>query len=83
MRWCISLACFSILFNSSLIGFFQSSKGLRQGYPLSLFLFILAMEAFSCILKRDSQGGFLEGFLASRKGGEGMAVSYPLFANDT
>ncbi|KAL6333305.1 hypothetical protein AAG906_028489 [Vitis piasezkii] len=49
---------------------FGAKWGLRQGDHLSLFLFILAMEAFSCILKRDSQGGFLEGFLASRKGGE-------------
>ncbi|RVW85403.1 Polyadenylate-binding protein RBP47B' [Vitis vinifera] len=64
-------------------GFFQSSRGLRQGDPLSPFLFILAMEALSSILKRASQGGFLEGFMAGGRGGEGVRVCHLLFADDT
>ena len=72
MRWCISSIRFSILLNGSPVGFFQSSRGLRQGDPLFPFLFIiLAMEALSSILKRALQGGFLEGFMAGGRGGEG------------
>ena len=71
MRWYISLTCFSILLNGSPVDFFQSSRGLRQGDPFSPFLFILAMEALSSILKRALQGGFLEGFMAGGRGGEG------------
>ena len=40
------------------------------------------MEALSSILKRVMEGGFIKGFLASGKGGEGMVVFHLLFAND-
>ena len=82
MRWCISSARFSIPINETSIGFFASSRGLRQGDPLSSFLFILAMETLSSILKKGLEGGFIKGFLASRRG-VGRAVSHLLFPNDT
>ena len=83
MRWCISSVRHSILINGTPIGFFASSKGLRQGDPLSPFLFILAMETLSSLLKKALEGGFIQGFWASRRGGVGRAVSHLLFVDDT
>lgn len=44
---CITFPHFSISLNGELVGFFQGKKGLRQGYPISSFLFVLAMYIFS------------------------------------
>ncbi|RVW47602.1 Transposon TX1 uncharacterized 149 kDa protein [Vitis vinifera] len=59
IRWCISTASFSILINGSPSSFFQSTRGLRQGDPLSPYLFVLRMEALSCLINRVVRGGFL------------------------
>ena len=55
IRWiqaCISTVCFSMLVNGSTAGFFSSSRGLRQGDPLSPLLFLLVMEVLSRLLKK-------------------------------
>ncbi|RVX15158.1 Exocyst complex component SEC3A [Vitis vinifera] len=58
IKWCISTASFSVLINGTFKGFFQSSRGLRQGDPLSSYLFVIAMEVFSSFLKRAVDGVF-------------------------
>ena len=52
MKWCISTTSLLVMINGSLVGFFQSSKGLRQGDPLSTSLFVLDMEAFSLLINK-------------------------------
>ncbi|RVW54804.1 Exosome complex component RRP4-like [Vitis vinifera] len=83
MWWCISTAKFSILINGVPTGFFPNSKGLRQGDPLSPYLFILGMEVLSTLFRRAGEGGFLSGCRLRGRGGVEMNVSHLLFADDT
>ena len=83
IKWCCSTATFSILINGSPSGFFRSSKGLRQGDPLSPYLFLFAMEVLSQLLSCARNEGFIFGFRVGGRGREGLFVSHLLFADDT
>ena len=83
MKWCCSTATFSILINGSPAGFFRSSRGLRQGDPLSSYLFLFAMEALSQLLSSVRNEGFISSFKVGGREREGLIVSHLLFANDT
>ena len=82
MKWCISIASFFVLINGSPAGFFQSSRGLRQGDPLSPYLFI-SMEALSCVINRAVDGNYLSGIRIANWGGEDLPISHLLYADDT
>ncbi|RVW12572.1 LINE-1 reverse transcriptase-like [Vitis vinifera] len=80
---CISTARFSVLVNGVPAGFFPSTKGLRQGDPLSPYLFVMGMEVLGILLRRAVEGGFLSG-CSIREGGESaLNISHLFFADDT
>ena len=83
IKWCLSTTSFFVLVNGTPSGFFQSSRGLRHGDPLSPYLFVIAMEALSCLLRRAVCGGFLSTCQVRGRGGDGVKVSHLLFADDT
>lgn len=51
---CFSSPWYSVAINGSLVGFFKGERRLRQGDPLSQYLFVLAMEICSQLLNKSS-----------------------------
>ena len=78
INWYISTASFSVLFNGSSTGFFRSSRGLRQGDPLSPYLFVIGMEALSDLLKHVVEGNFISGCRFGGKDGGELVTSHLL-----
>ena len=74
IEWCISTVKFSVLINGFPSVFFQSSRGLRQGDSLSPYLFVIAIEVFSCLLRRAIKGVFLSGWRVRGQSGEGILI---------
>ena len=82
INWSISTASFSVLFNGSSTGFFQSSRGLRQGDPLSPYLFVIGMAALSGMLKRVVEGNFISGCRFGGRDRRELVISHLLYADD-
>lgn len=52
MMVCVKSMTYSILMNGELCGMIQPTKGIRQGGPLSPFLFLLCTEGLNGLIKR-------------------------------
>jgi len=58
--FCLSTVRYSVLINGEASCFFPSSRGLRQGDPLSPLLFILVMGTLSRLVNNVIDAGCLE-----------------------
>jgi hypothetical protein len=63
--------------------FFFKYRGLRQGAPLSPFLFVVVMEALSRMLIAALDQGNLTGFSVGSRESETLVVNHLLFTDDT
>jgi hypothetical protein len=75
---CVQSASFVVLINEAPSRFFKASRGLRQGFPLSPFLFQIVAEALSILIKEAQSNGILRGITVS----ESKSVTHLLFVDD-
>lgn len=66
----------SLPINGNILGAFKPSRGIKQGYPLFLFIFILCFEVLSRMLKANTR---IQGIKISRTCPQ---VTYFLYADD-
>ena len=80
IKWCISSVSYQVLLNGEAKGNIKPSRGLRQGDPLSPFLFIILREALISQIKGAEAEGRLRGLKIAQAS---PAVSHLLFADDS
>lgn len=78
IRECISTPSFSVMVEGSPAGFFCSNRGIRQGDPLSPYLFVIVMEFWS--IQMDL--AVAKGDIHPLKRGVPNQISHLLFADD-
>ena len=77
---CINSPWIALLVNGRPTDFFKASRGIRQGCPLSPFLYILVVNSFSRRLSRLQDEGLLRG-LSFQYGFN--PINHALFVDDT
>jgi hypothetical protein len=76
----ISSVSFSVLFNGTKLEEFKPSRGIRQGDPISPYLFLIAAEGLSCLVSHSSQSSNQSGIKVASSA---PSVNHLLFADDS
>lgn len=79
IRHCISSTSFNILWNGDRTDPFCYSRGIRQGDPLSPYLFVLCMDRLSHIISEKVSSGMWKPMRAGRNG---PLISHLMFTDD-
>ena len=77
---CVSSVRYKVRFNSQETDSFTPTRGIRQGDPLSPYLFLLCAEGLSSLLQFEEEAGGIEGIRVCRNA---PSVSHLLFADDS
>ncbi|KAK2652455.1 hypothetical protein Ddye_012311 [Dipteronia dyeriana] len=77
---CISSVSFSYIFNGDVYGNFKHTRGLKQGDPLSPYLFIICAEGLLSVINTVVSNGGIFGCKCSKAG---PIVSHLMFADDS
>ena len=76
---CVSSTSISILFNGGKLEPFNPSRGIRQGDPLSPYLFILFMEYLGYLIKKECIEG---SWVPSKASKRDVGISHIFFVDD-
>lgn len=79
-RETVTTASYSVLINGEPKSFVTPSRGIRQGDPLSSYLFLLCAEGLSSLIKKAVASQNLHGILSCTNG---VCISHLLFMNDS
>jgi hypothetical protein len=77
---CVESVDYNVIVNDRLVGPITPSRGLRQGDPLSPYLFILCAEGLSALIRHAEARGDIHGVKICRNA---PIVSHLLFADDS
>ncbi|KAL0448870.1 UNVERIFIED_CONTAM: putative mitochondrial protein [Sesamum latifolium] len=76
----VSTVNYSFVLNGETFGLVRPSRGIRQGDPLSPYLFLFCAEALSGMFKAAESSGLIQGVRVARGA---PRISHLLFADDT
>ncbi len=86
IRWvallmkCVTTVTYSTLVNGEPSGYIQPKRGLRQGDPLSPYLFLICAKGLSALLRKAERDSLICGVAISRGG---PRVFHLFFSNDS
>ena len=76
---CIKSVSYNFIQNGEVFGGVKSGRGLRQGDPISPYLYILCVEGISSMIRRNEASGLIHGCTIARGA---PSISHLLFADD-
>lgn len=77
---CIRTVTFSILINGHPTDLFHPSRGIRQGDPLSPYIFIICAEVLSGLITKSQQDGLIHGISIATNAPE---ITHLWYADDS